>query len=95
MAQHKKTLRGNVTVDGLIEQGIILCGTPETVIGKLREAHKLLGFANFLALLQFGTLPRELTEKNIRLFAREVMPALQGLTDDEFAGTTLLTGSTR
>jgi hypothetical protein len=39
-----------------------------------------------LALLQFGTLPRDLTEKNIRLFAREVLPALQALTDKEYAG---------
>ena len=37
-------------------------------------------------MLQFATLPRELTEKNIRLFAREVMPVLQGLTDKEYAG---------
>jgi len=89
MLQHKKTIRGSVTVDGLIEQGILLCGSPKTVIAQLEEAHKLLGFANFLALLQFGTLPRDLTEKNIRLFASEVMPALQRLTDKEFVGTTL------
>ena len=36
--------------------------------------------------MQFGTLPRDLTEKNIRLFAREVLPALQGLTDKEYGG---------
>jgi alkanesulfonate monooxygenase SsuD/methylene tetrahydromethanopterin reductase-like flavin-dependent oxidoreductase (luciferase family) len=89
MAQHKKQIRGSVTVDGLIEQGIILCGSPKTVLAKLTEAHKQLGFANFLALLQFGTLPRDLTEKNIRLFATEVMPALQRLTDKEFVGMDL------
>ena len=50
------------------------------------DTHRLLGFQNLLCLLQFGTLPRDLTEKNIRLFAREVMPALQGLTDKEYAG---------
>ena len=32
------------------------------------------------------TLPRDLTEKNIRLFAREVLPALQALTDKDYAG---------
>jgi hypothetical protein len=31
-------------------------------------------------------LPGDLTEKNIRLFAREVLPALQCLTDKEYAG---------
>ena len=33
-----------------------------------------------------ATLPSDLTEKNIRLFAREVLPALQTLTDKEYAG---------
>ncbi len=74
------------TVDTLIEQGIILCGSPDTVRKQLVDSHRLLGFQNLLALLQFATLPRDLTEKNIRLFAREVMPALQGLTDKEYAG---------
>jgi hypothetical protein len=50
------------------------------------DTHRLLGFQNLLCLLQFGTLPRDLTEKNIRLFAREVLPALQSLTDKEYGG---------
>ena len=70
----------------LIEQGIMLCGSPETVRKQLMDSHRLLGFQNLLALLQFGTLPRDLTEKNIRLFASEVLPALQPLTDKEYAG---------
>jgi hypothetical protein len=53
------------------------------------DTHRLLGFQNLLCLLQFGTLPRDLTEKNIRLFAQEVMPALQELTDKEYAGQAL------
>jgi len=53
---------------------------------QLVDAHRLLGFQNFLAMLQFATLPGDLTERNIRLFASEVMPALQTLTDKEYAG---------
>ena len=74
------------TIASLIEQGILLCGSPETVRKQLMDAHRLLGFQNFLALLQFATLPRDLTEKNIRLFAKEVLPALQPLSDKEYAG---------
>jgi hypothetical protein len=36
--------------------------------------------------MQFATLPRDLTEKNMRLFAKEVMPELQKLTDKEYVG---------
>jgi alkanesulfonate monooxygenase SsuD/methylene tetrahydromethanopterin reductase-like flavin-dependent oxidoreductase (luciferase family) len=86
MATHKKQLSGGQTVDSLIEQGIIVCGSPDTVRKKLVEAHHLLGFQQFLALLQFGTLPADLAERNIRLFAAEVAPALQALTDREYMG---------
>jgi len=87
MRSHKHSVSGQEhTVDTLIEQGIIVCGSPDTVRKQFMDTHRLLGFQNLLCLLQFGTLPRDLTEKNIRLFAREVMPALQALTDKEYAG---------
>ncbi len=86
MAAHKKQISGGVTVDSLIEQEIIVCGSPDTVRKKLSQVHRVLGFQKFVALLQFGTLPRDLTERNIRLFAGEVAPALQALTDKHYAG---------
>jgi alkanesulfonate monooxygenase SsuD/methylene tetrahydromethanopterin reductase-like flavin-dependent oxidoreductase (luciferase family) len=77
---------GTVTIEALMETGIFLCGSPETVRRKLVESHRVLGFQNFLAVLQFATLPRDLTERNLRLFAAEVLPALQGLSDKDYAG---------
>jgi alkanesulfonate monooxygenase SsuD/methylene tetrahydromethanopterin reductase-like flavin-dependent oxidoreductase (luciferase family) len=87
MRSHKRSVSGQEhTVDTLIEQGIIVCGSPDTVRKQLMDTHRLLGFQNLLCLMQFGTLPRDLTERNIRLFASEVLPALQSLTDKEYAG---------
>jgi alkanesulfonate monooxygenase SsuD/methylene tetrahydromethanopterin reductase-like flavin-dependent oxidoreductase (luciferase family) len=87
MRSHKRSVTGQEhTVDSLIEAGIFLCGSPDTVRKQLTEAHRLLGFQNLLCLLQFGTLPAALAEKNIRLFAAEVLPALQALTDKEYVG---------
>ncbi len=86
MATHKKQIMGSQTVESLIEQGVIICGSPDTVRRTLTDAHRFLGFQSFLALLQFGTLPRDLTEQNIRLFSTEVAPALQALTDREYMG---------
>ncbi len=77
---------GKVSIEGLMENGIFLCGSPDTVRQKLVDSHHVLGFQNFLAVLQFATLPRALTEKNLRIFAREVLPALQGLADKDYAG---------
>ena len=87
MRSHKRSVSGQEhTIDTLIQQGIIVCGSPDTVRKQFMDTHRLLGFQNLLCLMQFGTLPRDLTERNIRLFASEVMPALQGLTDKEYAG---------
>ena len=86
MLTHKRSVSGQEhTVDTLIEQGIILCGSPDTVRKQLVDATGCSA-SRSAGVLQFATLPRDLTEKNIRLFAREVMPVLQALTDKEYAG---------
>lgn len=84
--QHKKANTGGVTIESLIERGIIFCGSPDTVRRQITEAHNELGFQEFLCMLQFGTMPVELSVKNIRLFAGEVLPALQALSDANYRG---------
>ena len=58
---------------------MFLCGSAETVATKLEEYQKEMGFGNIAPMLQFGTLSKELTEKNLRLFAEEVIPKLKHL----------------
>ncbi len=36
-------------------------------------------FGNLLVMCQFGTLPADLTRKNLELFAKDVLPALRKL----------------
>jgi alkanesulfonate monooxygenase SsuD/methylene tetrahydromethanopterin reductase-like flavin-dependent oxidoreductase (luciferase family) len=57
--------------------GYAIVGSPETVRQKMQEMIDMLGIGNVLALLQLGTLPADLTRKNMELFAREVLPALR------------------
>jgi alkanesulfonate monooxygenase SsuD/methylene tetrahydromethanopterin reductase-like flavin-dependent oxidoreductase (luciferase family) len=83
---HKKAHRGGVKIESLIERGIMICGSPDTVRRRITEAHNLMGFQEFIAMLQFATLPADLTERNIRLFASEVMPAIKALTDRQYRG---------
>jgi alkanesulfonate monooxygenase SsuD/methylene tetrahydromethanopterin reductase-like flavin-dependent oxidoreductase (luciferase family) len=61
------------------EGGYAIVGSPSTVKQKLLEYGKKLGVGNLLGLFQLGTLPADLTRKNMQLFAREVMPALQAV----------------
>jgi alkanesulfonate monooxygenase SsuD/methylene tetrahydromethanopterin reductase-like flavin-dependent oxidoreductase (luciferase family) len=83
---HKRGHKGGVKIEHLIERGIMICGSPDTVRRRIAESHNLMGFQEFICMLQFGTLPGHLTEKNIRLFAAEVMPAVKTLTDRDYCG---------
>jgi len=73
----KSSIGTKQTIDNVIEKGMFICGSPETVRSKLEEYHSEIGFGHLLALLQFGTLPAELTRKNMELYANEVMPYLR------------------
>lgn len=73
----KSSIGTKQTIDSVIEKGMFICGSPETVRSKLEEYHSEIGFGHLLALLQFGTLPAELTRKNMELYASEVMPYLR------------------
>ncbi len=83
---HKKANTGGVKIETLIERGIIVVGSPDTVRRKFIEAHRDMGFHELVVMLTFGTMPAHFSEKNIRLFAKEVMPALQSLSDREYRG---------
>lgn len=83
---HKATLRGGQTVKDLMERGVIVVGSPDTVRETLTERHRQAGFEHVLIMPQFGTLPADLTEKNLRLLGAEVVPALQALDENNYAG---------
>ena len=52
-------------------------GSPATVRDKLKHYIKQLGVGNLLGLFQLGSLPADLTRKNMTLFAEQVLPALR------------------
>jgi alkanesulfonate monooxygenase SsuD/methylene tetrahydromethanopterin reductase-like flavin-dependent oxidoreductase (luciferase family) len=69
---------GNVETRQQIEAGVYaVVGSPATVRDRLKEHIGRLGVGNLLGLFQLGTLPADLTRKNMRLFADEVMPQLR------------------
>jgi hypothetical protein len=75
----KAQMFGDVTLEQALELGLFVCGSPATVM-KAFEAHwREMRFGNLLVMCQFGTLPADLTRKNLELFAREVMPGLRRL----------------
>jgi alkanesulfonate monooxygenase SsuD/methylene tetrahydromethanopterin reductase-like flavin-dependent oxidoreductase (luciferase family) len=73
----KSAIGGKQTIDDVIDKGMFICGSPQTVRQKLESYQKEIGFGHLLTMLQFGTLPAELTRKNMELFATAVMPHLR------------------
>jgi hypothetical protein len=71
------------TAETLIEQGMFACGSPRTVRDILAKRYDELGFGYMLPMLQFATLPADLTRKNMELFGREVLPHLQALSSNK------------
>jgi len=84
--KHKKANSGGVTIESLMARGIIVVGSPDTVRKQIMDNHRDMGFQELVTMLTFGTMPADMAEANIRRFAREVMPALQPLTDREYRG---------
>lgn len=65
------------TIDSLIEKGTFIVGSPDTVASKIKEAEAVSGFRKLVVMFQFGTLPDELTRKNLQCFAEDVIPKLR------------------
>ena len=60
--------------------GYVLVGSGRTVLDRLKEYEKELGFGLFLGAGRIGDMPRDQAWKSQELFAREVMPALREAT---------------
>lgn len=72
----------HATFDDLVSYGSVVIGSPETVRDTLVEFCRENRVGNILAMLGFGSLPRELVMQNITLFATEVAPALRSIWAD-------------
>jgi alkanesulfonate monooxygenase SsuD/methylene tetrahydromethanopterin reductase-like flavin-dependent oxidoreductase (luciferase family) len=69
--------------DELVDMGSIIVGSPRTVLDRLVEVVRRFRIGNLHAMLQFGSMPRQLAMDNIGLFASEVLPKLRGVWQDE------------
>lgn len=52
-------------------------GTPDKVIKRTQELAEAFGCEEIMFIFKYGSMPIDVAEKSMRLFAKEVMPALQ------------------
>jgi alkanesulfonate monooxygenase SsuD/methylene tetrahydromethanopterin reductase-like flavin-dependent oxidoreductase (luciferase family) len=65
-----------VKFEYLLENGMILVGSPETIVEQIRGFQEA-GATQILVAMQLWDIPHEETMKSIELFGREVIPAFR------------------
>lgn len=70
----------SLSLDQIQEQGVLIYGTPDSVIQQVkRQYERVGGFDHLLMMMQAGHLDHKRTVANIELFAKEVYPAIRDL----------------
>ena len=65
------------TYKKLVSTGAVVVGRHDTVAERLELLAKTFRIGNLSLFLQIGSMPKELTKRNIDLFASTVLPRLQ------------------
>jgi hypothetical protein len=52
-------------------------GTPDQALSTIQDIRELVHPSHIAAAMKFGGMPMEFAEKSLRLFAKEVLPAIQ------------------
>jgi len=69
-----------------------VCGTPQQCYEQIAHLQSRLRCQAFVGVFSFAGMPYEEAERSIRLFAREVMPALQKLDPEPHPASALSPG---
>jgi len=67
-----------------IDNQFVIAGSPKTVREQLMDAVKKLRVGNLMVLLHIGSMPHDLTIKNIDLFCKEVLPHFTDVWEDQW-----------
>jgi hypothetical protein len=85
MMAAKAALTTDMTLEFAIDNGMIICGSPDTVRDALTSYWGEMHFDNLLTMMHFGNLSAELTRQSMELFAAKVLPAIQALQAEPVA----------
>jgi hypothetical protein len=79
--------RDQMTVENMIDAGIVFAGTPDMVFRQISDFYEHVGgFGHLLMQAQGAYMSHEDTVENVTLFAKEVLPRLQELQLFKMAG---------
>lgn len=94
VAARRRSRPGNfATWEEIQKAGFVVVGSPATVRDRLKEIAAQTGLGTLVPNFSVGNVPHHLTRKSMELFAREVMPHLRPLNNDEPARMAELAGT--
>ena len=73
----------DMTYSDFIRGQLVICGSPATVRDQLMDICTRFRAGNLMLVVHVGSMPHELTMKNIRLLGEEVLPHLQPLWENK------------
>ena len=82
---HAQTILGGArkgyadSFETLQEKGIVMVGSPDTMIRRIRTLYERCGIGHLLMMNQAGAMPGHQVRRSLELFAREVYPAIREL----------------
>ncbi len=68
-----------LTFEGLIDAGVVVCGTPDQVVKQITRLYEQTGVGHLLCMDHVGEMTSNEVRESMSLFAREVMPAVAPL----------------
>jgi alkanesulfonate monooxygenase SsuD/methylene tetrahydromethanopterin reductase-like flavin-dependent oxidoreductase (luciferase family) len=69
----------DLTIDDRIEQGTVLCGSPDTVVRQIQQVVKALDIGTIQVNFKIGAVPNDAVEESMHLFSQEVLPHVRDL----------------
>ena len=69
----------DLTIEDRIEQGTVLCGSPDTVVRQIQQVVKALDIGTIQVNFKVGAVPNDAVEESMRLFSQEVLPHVRDL----------------
>lgn len=67
-------LLSSLSFEDLIDRGVVLVGSPQTVIDGIRRHQEQLELAVLVCVMQLAHMPHAMVRKSMEMFAAEVMP---------------------
>ena len=71
--------QAKISVDDLINEGIVVCGTPEMAVEQIKRVHGELGMGNVNINMKVGNIPDTAITNQIKIFGEKILPQVKNL----------------